>query len=268
MSLPELLVALVVLGMIGSSSVRLLTSQTRYYDAQLKKRAARSVSQASVNLMLSELRMVESAAGVEDASTSSVTLRVPYLMGMVCGTVGPVSVIALLPADSTVTANATPSGHAWRDGAGTYTYTNATVWTATGGAGVCTLNNISAVPGGRIIAMAPALPAGSNPGDAVLLYQRIKYEFRSSDVLPGRRALWRTLVDSDTHEELAAPFDNTARFRFYQLNRDTSDVSAAVSDIRGLELLLDGASQTAKSGSSAVESTPFRTAVFFNNRMN
>ena len=64
-SLPELLIALVVLGIIGAASVRVLLSQTHYYDVQLKKRAARSVSRASVNLMLSELRMMESAAGVE-----------------------------------------------------------------------------------------------------------------------------------------------------------------------------------------------------------
>src|SRR5512134_3922192 len=82
MSLPELLIALVVLGIIGAASVRLLISQTTFYDVQLKKRAARAVSRASVNMMLSDLRMVESTGGVEAASATSVTLRVPYVMGM------------------------------------------------------------------------------------------------------------------------------------------------------------------------------------------
>ena len=114
MSLPEMLIAIVVFGIIGTASVRVLLSQTRYYDVQLKKRAARSVSRASVNMMLSELRMMESAAGVEAASATSITLRVPYAMGMVCGASGAAAVVALLPADSTVLANATASGHAWR----------------------------------------------------------------------------------------------------------------------------------------------------------
>jgi len=268
MSLPELLVALVVLGIIGAASVRLLVSQTSFYDVQLKQRSARSVSRASVNMMLSELRMVESTGGVEEATPTSVTLRVPYAVGMACGTVGAVSVIALLPADSTVLANATPSGHAWRDVTGAYTYTNGSVATIAGGTGVCNFVNISAVPGGRVIAMSPPLPAGANPGDAVFLYQRVRYEFASSGVLSGRRALWRTLVDSDTREELAAPFDDAAGFRYFQLDRDTSDVTAPVNAIRGLELVLDGASQTARAGRSTTERAPFRTAVFFNNRVN
>jgi prepilin-type N-terminal cleavage/methylation domain-containing protein len=267
-SLPELLVALVVLAIIGSASVRLLISQTRYYDVQLKQRSARSVSRASVNMLLSELRMMESAAGVEAATSTSVTLRVPYAMGMSCGTVATVSVVAMLPADSTVLATATPSGHAWRNGGGAYTYTSSPVATIAGGNTVCTLANISPDPNGRVVIMTPPLPAGASPGDAVFLYQRVRYEFASSTVLPGRRALWRTIVDSGTREELAAPFDDTARFRYFQFDRDTSDVSAAVGDIRGIELLLDGASQSARAGSSTTERTPLRTAVFFNNRAN
>jgi len=87
-------------------------------------------------------------------------------------------------------------------------------------------------------------------------------------VLPGRRALWRTIVDTETHEELAAPFDSAPRFRFFEFDRDTSDASASPTDVRGLELILDGASQTASQGRSGNEHVPFRTSVFFNNRVN
>jgi hypothetical protein len=45
-------------------------------------------------------------------------------------------------------------------------------------------------------------------------------------------------------------------------------VSAAAADIRGLELVLDGASQTAAQGRPGNEAVPFRTSVFFNNRVN
>lgn len=266
-SLPELLVALVVLGIIGVASVRLLMAQTTFYDVQLKKRAARTVSRAAVNMMLSDIRMVEATGGVEAVASTSITLRVPYAMGMACGTFGTVSIIALLPTDSTVVANATPSGHGWRDANGNYTYTNGSVATISGGASYCTFMNISAVPGGQFIGMSPPLPTGSNPGDAVFLYQRIRYEFATSGVLPGRLALWRTVVDTDTREELAAPFESSAHFRFFQFDRDTSDVTATASDVRGLELVLNGESQSARAGASSKERSPFRTAVFFNNRV-
>ena len=268
-SLPEMLIALIIMGIIGAASVRVLLSQTRYYDVQLKKRAARSVSRASVNMMVSELRMMESAAGVEAASATSITLRVPYAVGMVCGATGLASVVALLPTDSTVLANATASGHAWRSStSGAYTYTNSPVATVPVAAGLCAGmgNNIAVVPNGRVVIMTPALPVGAAAGDAVFLYQRIRYDFATSTVLPGRRALWRTIVDSDTREELAAPFDDNAHFRFFQFDRDTSDASAAVADIRGFELLLDGASQSPRAGRSTNERMPLRTAVFFNNR--
>ena len=269
-SLPEMLIALTVMGIIGAASVRVLLSQTRYYDVQLKKRSARAVSRASVNMMLSELRMMESALGLEAASSTSITLRVPYAMGMLsCSPLGGGSVIALLPADSTVLANSTPSGHAWRNSStGNYTYTNSPVAMLSTTNGVCTLlgGTISAAPNGRFVLMTPALPASAQPGDVMFLYQRVRYEFASSSVLPGRRALWRTIVDSDTREEIAAPFDDDARFRFFQFDRDTSDATAAVADIRGVELLLNGTSQSPRAGSSANESMPLRTSVFFNNR--
>ena len=267
-SLVELLVGVVVLGIIGAASVKLLVSQTGFYDVQLKQRSARNVSRAAVNMMLSDVRMVESTGGVESVSSTSVTLRIPYAMGMVCGTVGPLTVVAMLPADSTTTANATPSGHAWRDANGNYTYTNSTVGSIAGGGFICSLANISAVPGGRIVTMTPAVPAGAMAGDAVLLYHRVRYEFAASSALPGRTALWRTIVDTDTREELAAPFQSSAHFRFFQFNRDTSDVTANASDVRGLELVLDGESQSARAGASVKEQSPYRTAVFFNNRVN
>ena len=116
--------------------------------------------------------------------------------------------------------------------------------------------------------MTPAVPAGAVAGDAVLLYHRVRYEFGASSALPGRNALWRTIVDTDTREELAAPFQSSAHFRFFQFDRDTSDVTANASDVRGLELVLDGESQSARAGASVKEQSPYRTAVFFNNRVN
>lgn len=268
MTIIELLFALIIFGLFGVAAVRLLLSQSRFYDKQLKMREARTVSRASVNVLLSELRMVESTGGVEAVSADAITLRVPYSMGMFCGNSGSASVVAVLPTDSTVLANATPSGHAWRDVRGAYTYTNATVATTAGSAAICTAANITTMTGGRVIAVTPVLPAGAAAGDVVFLYQRLRYEFADSGVLPGRRALWRVNVDANTRDELAAPFHNSSRFRFFEFDRDTSDATATASDVRGIELVFDAASQTPRAGASAVERSMFRTSVFFNNRVN
>ena len=268
MTIVELLFALIILGLFGVAAVRLVMSQSRFYDKQLKQREARAVSRASVNVLLSELRMVETTGGVEAVTADAITVRVPYTMGMFCGNSSGASVIALLPTDSTVLANATASGHAWRDVTGAYTYTNSALTTAAGSAAVCTTANISVYPNGRVVAVTPLLPASASVGDVVLFYQRLRYEFADSGVLPGRRALWRVIVDSNTREELAAPFDNTSRFRFFQFDRDTSDLAANASDVRGIELVLDASSQASRAGGSAAERSPFRTSVFFNNRVN
>src|SRR4029079_827822 len=223
MTIIEVMFALVILGLFGIAAVRLLLSQSKFYDKQLRQREARTVSRASVNVLLSELRIVENTGGVESVDADAITPRVPYTMGMFCGNSSGASVIALLPTDSTVLANASASGHAWRSVTGAYTYTNSALTTATGSAAVCTGANISVYPSGRVVAVTPAVPASASVGDVVLFYQRLRYEFADSGVLPCGRALCRAIVDSNTRDELAAPFDNTSRFRFFQFDRDTSD---------------------------------------------
>jgi prepilin-type N-terminal cleavage/methylation domain-containing protein len=268
MTIIELLFALVILGLFASAAVRLLLLQSSFYDRQLKQREARTVSRASVNVMVSELRMAESSGAVESVSADAITLRVPFAMGMFCGNSSGASVIALLPTDSTVLANAAPSGHAWRDVRGTYTYTNAAMTVAAANAAVCTAANITALSGGRVIAVTPVLPTSASAGDVVFLYQRLRYEFADSGVLPGRRALWRVIVDTGARDELAAPFDNSSGFRFFQFDRDTSDATANAADVRGIELVFDATSQTARAGAASAERAPLRTSVFFNNRVN
>ena len=242
-SLPELLISFVVLGIIGAGMVRVFVAQTAFYDAQVKQRTARTVARSSVNILLSELRMVERTGGLEAATATSVTLRVPLVVGMVCGTLGGVTFASMLPADSTVIADGDIAGFAWRDGTGAYTYLDGT--TASGGtsAACVVMANITTLATGRTVRLSPALPMAATAGDAGFLYQRVRYEFGPSALLPGRRGLFRTVVGTGSREELAAPFDTSARFRFYQLDRDTSDiVTPPVGDIQGLELVFNATS--------------------------
>jgi hypothetical protein len=75
------------------------------------------------------------------------------------------------------------------------------------------------------------------------------------------------LLETGAMEEVATPFDATSGFEFY----GTATSSAAsttvpmLADIRGIELVLDGQSETPRFGKTAPETSRFRTAVFFMN---
>ncbi len=267
-SLVELLVALTLLGFIGISILRTFTSQARLADMNTKRLDARAVSRAPVNLFMSEARMVETGNGMVAASASSVTLRIPVAMGVVCGTSGTATVLSLMPVDSAVYASSAISGHAYRQDNGVYVYTEGTTSVTPGGDATCTAGSITTVAGGRTVLVTPQMPAATI-GAVAFIYQRVRYDFAPSTALGGRVGLWRTLEQSGVAEELAAPFDASSRFRFYRNDQDTSDtVVPTLSEIRGLQLELVGASERARFGRQTPETSRLQTAVFFMNRIN
>ena len=267
-SLVELLVAMTLLGFIGVSILRTFTSQARLADMHAKRLDARAVSRAPVNVFMSEARMVETGSGVVSASASSVTLRVPVAMGLVCGNTGSATVLSLMPVDSATLASASISGHAYRQQAGVYTYAEGTTTVTPGGAATCGAASITTVTGGRTVIVTPQMPAGIE-GTVAFLYQRVRYDFAPSTTIAGRTGLWRTLETSGATEELAAPFAAGARFRFYRVDEDTArTVVPPVTEIRGLELSLVGASEQKRFGKTSPETSRLQTAVFFTNRLN
>ena len=267
-SLVELLVALTLLGFIGISILRTFTSQARLADMNTKRLDARAVSRAPVNLFMSEARMVETGNGMVAASASSVTLRIPVALGVVCGTSGTATVLSLMPVDSAVYASAAISGHAYRQDNGVYVYTEGTTSVTPGGDATCSAESITTVAGGRTVLVTPQMPAATI-GAVAFIYQRVRYDFAPSTALGGRVGLWRTLEQSGVAEELAAPFDASSRFRFYRNDQDTSDtVVPTLAEIRGLQLELVGASERARFGRQTPETSRLQTAVFFMNRIN
>ena len=269
-SLVELLVAITLLGFIGVAILRTFTSQARIADLQVKRLDARAVSRAPINMFMSEARMVETGNGVVSASASSVTLRVPIVMGLVCGNTGGATVLSLMPVDSAVLASASISGHAYRQASGAYAYTEGTTSLSSGGAAVCTgaTASITTVTGGSTVIVTPQM-AAATVGTVAFVYQRVRYEFKASSTMPGRIGLWRTLETSGAAEELAAPFDANARFRFYRIDEDTArTVVPPVGEIRGLELALVGSSEKTRFGRTTPETARLQTAVFFMNRLN
>ena len=271
-TLAELLVTLLIMGIVGTAVTKLFVSQSRFYDQQTQLRRARFVSRTAINAALSDLRMVEGTGGVVSATAGQVTVRVPYAIGVACASNGAQTTLSLWPVDSTAYATAGFSSYAWRDSLGNYTYVEAGAAVVTDNAAGCTGANVTVLPQGRVVAVRPALPgaipAATLVGTPVFLVQRVTYEFKSSVALPGRVALWRTIVQTGQTDELVAPFDTTAKFRFFAAGVDTAQAAVPnpLSNLRGLELNLSAQSERAPEGAAAPKQARAVTAVFFNNQ--
>ena len=272
-TLAELVVGMVVLGVLGAALTRLYLSQSRFYDLQGELRRARLVSRMAINAALSDLRMVEATGGLVSATPTQVTMRVPYAIGVVCANTPAQTTLSLWPIDSTVYATAGFSGYGWRDSLGNITYVEAGTSVSNDNASLCVAANVVTMPGGKVVAVRPPLPATlptvTAIGTPVFLIQRLTYEFKPSAALPGRTALWRTIFATGQADELVAPFDPTAKFRFLVAGSDTAQAAppTPLSDTRGLELGLTSQSDRAPEGATAPRQAQVVTAVYFNNQL-
>ncbi|MEX2109405.1 MAG: type II secretion system protein [Gemmatimonadaceae bacterium] len=274
-TLLELLVGMVIFSIIGAAFTQLLTVQGRFFDKQGMRNAARNVSRGALNRVVSDFRMIESTGGVIAASPTSLTLRIPFAMGVVCASNASSTAVSMLPVDSVIYNAPGFYGYAWRNAVtGAYTYTeNQAVHDKTSGQNACNSVAITTLPEGRAARLTPVV-AGSSLGTPVFLFRRIRYEFKASTAVPGKVGLYRTIIfkdGSEEAEELVAPFGSTARYRFFVVGNNLTaqdDPPALLSDIRGIELHLDGVSEGTAAGKSTPESAPFTTAVFFKNRTN
>jgi prepilin-type N-terminal cleavage/methylation domain-containing protein len=268
-TLIELIVALVVGGVIGLALTRLIMSQTRFFNQTAAVREARSVSRSALNVLLSDLRMVEAVGGIEQAAAESVTVRIPYGFGVVCAATVAGITASMAPTDSATLAGASFAGFAWRnDATGAYTYVETAATVALGVSGTCTTApvSIATIPGGRVALFAPGSTAPI-VGTPIFQYQKIRYKFAPSTAVPGRVGLYRMVVSTGVSEELVTPFDATSRFRFYVLNRDTAQSAVpTLSQIRGFEVVLKGSSERVPSGRSTYQGFDLTTAIFFKNR--
>lgn len=274
LSMTELLIGMVMLAIVGMALTKTLRSQARYFDHQKTGNLARAVSRGPINRVVSDLRMVEARGGVYGASATELHVRVPYAMGVVCGP-GPnnnATHISLLPVDSAMYAAPGFSGYAWRGGDGVYRYREGNQTKDVGDLGVCTAAQIGTLTdqNAKVIKISPLLPDTASYGTPVFLYRKIKYWFGPSQMVAGTTGLFRTRMENSQTEELSAPYDASARFRFFV---GTSLVAqdnppADLSTLRGIELDMIGMSERAPSGGAFKQKAPFITAVFFKNRLN
>ena len=273
LTMSELIIGLVILAIVGMALTGTLRSQARYFDHQKTGALARAVSRGPINRVVSDLRMVEARGGVISASSTDIRLRVPYAMGVVCG-LGPngnSTHIALLPVDSAMFAAPGYSGYAWRGGDGTYRYKEDNQTKDVGTLSVCDAAQIASLTanGGKTIKISPPLPDTASFGTPVFLYRKIRYYFAASGMVPGATGLWRKRLDDSQDEELSAPYDASAKFRFFVGNSTVAQdaVPADLSTIRGIELNMTGMSERAPRGDAVKQKAPFITAVFFKNRL-
>jgi prepilin-type N-terminal cleavage/methylation domain-containing protein len=275
-TLVELMIALVLSAVVGAAVTGVFVSQSRFYDEQEKITAARAVSRAATNMLLTELRAVEAQNGVILAAADSIVVRVPYALGVACGTNLTQLHVSLLPVDSALFQQARFAGYLWRDTTATnYTLVENALITIDNSpaSNTCAAQGVSVIntngQRGRVVAVSRPL-VGSTPPvtSAIMLYQRVTYRFAPSTMVPGTRGLYRQVAGSALgREELAAPFAASARFRFYVLNGANAQDAppASLANLRGLELVLDGLNERPDPDGGS-RTAPLTTAVFFRNR--
>ena len=265
-TLTELLVVMVVMGVVGASMTGLMVSQSRFFNDQEGQANARRVARTPTTLLLSDLRAVETTNGIVSATPSSFDVRVPYRTGVVCGASGGSLIATMQPVDSMIVANVTHTGWFWVDSIGGvhYRLAGAAPSNASGSASVCTGNSITPITNGNVVAF-PITPSGANPGSTVTLYHRVQYFWGNSTSVPGTRALFRRVLSLGTNEELVAPFDTTATFRYHLANGTISTNPGTMSEVRGIEFSLTGLNERNLT-SGRTQRTPLVTSVFFENR--
>ncbi len=277
-TLTELLISIVIIGIIGIAFTKMLMVQSRFFELQYSRSGARAVDRNAVNVMLSELRMVQDSGGVDSLTADGklVRLRVPYWFGLVCGGTAATLTASMLPIDSSVAAMASYVGYAYRNAnSGRYTYVTGTLAPAAAlTPATCTGTllgqaNIQTVSmngrSGVIYDLTPGA-ASATAMQPMFLWQHVTYQFKTSNAFPAYYGLFRTVQGGST-DELMAPFDTSAGFKIYKQGKDTATTTFALSDtlnVRGLDIYLPGRnSQTLVGHTPATANV--RTAVFFKN---
>jgi prepilin-type N-terminal cleavage/methylation domain-containing protein len=273
-SLAELTVAMVIAGIIGIALSRLIISQSRFAAMQDAMMRARSGARAALNALSGELRAVTDS-GLVGAGPDSITVRVPYAFGVACQQIFGWTIVSLLPTDSAIYSASSASGYAWRDSTGAYRFIVQAAVIARLSPVFCSppAPSITTLRATGWDSSAAAIwpSAGSPPpppvGTVVYLYQTIRYAFAASVEIPGRRALWRTVVSTGTRDELVAPFDSSAKFQFLVGGAYTlqSAPPAVLDSVRGVRVKLVGASETAPQGRSQPVTFDLTTDILFRN---
>ncbi len=266
-SLAELVVALMLAGLIGLALARLIISQARFVAGQDGLLQARSTVRAALNVMGADLRAL-TTGGLRAATRDSITVRVPYAFGVACQQGGGGTNVSLVPGDSSIYNTASASGYAFRDSAGVWQF----VEPAAVASGTCApvgpaITTLSATGWAPTVVQVSPNDLRTKEGSLVYLYQTVRYGIAPSAMLPGRLALWRTVLTSGLRDELAAPFDTGSAISFLVGSRLTvrSTPPALLDSVVGIRVRLVGQSERAPEGKSAPARFDLSTNIVFRN---
>lgn len=285
----EVITALTIVAIIGLSMTKLILGQTRSFQYDNGARRARTAARSSMNILITDLRMTQDnggVVGVDAINNRRVKVRVPTVFGFVCENSGTSVVVSLVPTDSFQLATSKYGGYAVRDSVtGIYSYVSATPSDTIQGAapGRCRGGSVNIFADtahvasriGGVFIVSGALPATAPIGAPMFVWQTVQYEFKPSNIYPGRLGLYRTVMgraDTDsTSDELIAPFNSAARFSYYMQNpyatRDvpTTTAPVALNNIRGFQIYLPAESSDTMPTRNTPQTANTTTAVFFKN---
>lgn len=259
----ELIVGMVIALFVLASLTGVFIGESRLFGEWESTRTARDAVRSAAQVLTTDLRRIETSAGVEAASATSMTLRIPIAIGVVCTSSAVSTTMSLLPTDSVMTATAALSGQAWRTLTG-YSYL-ATTTLSGGPAANCTGVNITTLTGGRVVTVTPGAGATVTAGTPIFLYQRVQYQFVTG---ANSTVLTRRLLSSGAAAEvLVENFVNSGTsFRFYvgtNANPQTNP-PADLTTLRGIEIGLQ-AQGTYHQAGQAVPGQSISQPVFFRN---
>lgn len=217
-TLVEALLGLVISGLLASAMLALVIGQTQYYERMDDQIWAEQTNRATIDLMLSELRMAVPSDLVA-AEDDSVSFRFDVLRAIVCDSTA-ADEATVMAYDSIAgwglaggfigTAYSDPfvASFDYRDGfvptVGTSGATPKATCTASGGPTTYPDANYATMTG-----WTGKYPGGvPDRGALVRFYGRLTYRFGPSTFFTTRTALWRGV------QELTGPFDNGAEFDY------------------------------------------------------
>lgn len=286
-SLPELLISMVMVGLIGLVLTRLIVNQSRSSNREVLQRGARGVSRGALNIMMAELRVAEqssafsavTAGNAPAPSATQLAINVPWAIGIRCSA----TEALMMPVDSVIGAigRANNRGIGVRDpGTGEYTIQPNVGVIAHANFVPCTAAGITATGANAMPGMTPYTVLGTGMatggvGTPVMFYYQVRYTFKASTSVPGRTGLFRQVFSwssAEAEEELVAPFGAGSGFQYYRgTNRMPGPAPAPTTenlrDIAGIQINLVGQSERNAQGMANPEAANVSTAIFFRNRL-
>ena len=268
-SLVELMISMVVVAIIGAALTKLVLAQNKFYEKQSLQRDARNVSRSALTILNADARMIEESNSIISVADQTVRFRVPWAVGVACSA----TTVAILPVDSLVYQESITqtSDVGVRQADGSFSRVQATGGTpitgiVSGASATCTAAGVTPVPGSTVLAgFVLGAPTAGTP---IILYRDLRYRIGDSNMVPGRKGLYRRLGLVGTDEEIVAPLDASSTFQYFTLNNPVPGAApGSVSQIYGIRFNLIGASERSAGGSNTIEQASLVTSVFFRNRL-